>query len=104
MATKSPGEAIIQNVGLFLADGLNKDQFYSTIVKTVARNNIPLQRYLTMIVETKDVDGKYKVSDWRNFPLDWWSIDLIIYNMSRITEELLRKRAEHNECMLTTLE
>lgn len=57
-----------------------------------------------MIVETKDVDGKYKVSDWRNFPLDWWSIDLIIYNMSRITEELLRKRAEHNECMLTTLE
>lgn len=24
--------------------------------------------------------------------------------MSRITEELLRKRAEHNECRLTTLE
>ena len=24
--------------------------------------------------------------------------------MSRITEELLRKRSEHNECMLTTLE
>jgi len=28
----------------------------------------------------------------------------IYLNMSRITEELLRKRAEHNDCCLTTLE